>query len=291
MFRRSRNSNENKPAPQAPKSMIEALEGRQLLSASVGLTAGMLTVTGTAGADVVKFERAGPSGSLLRVRAGGRSALVNYASVTSIRVNTLAGNDVIDFDDDRGRITKPTSIDAGDGHDRVDAAAGPDTILGGAGNDRIDAEGGNDSVDGGLGDDRIDGDGGNDVLLGAAGNDALEGDNGNDRLDGGEGNDRLEGDDGNDTLLGGLGNDLLEGDDGADRLEGGDGHDDLDGGDDTDFILGGAGNDDFPELGDDDEEDEVRDLTAADRGANVLGDSDDDDDDDDDRSGSNSGRG
>jgi Ca2+-binding RTX toxin-like protein len=236
-------------APAAP--LVEPLEDRRHLS--VTLTGGVLSVDGTPGGDDVRFEaRAG--GTSLRVRVNGRDQSFPMAAVNSIKVRGLAGNDRISFEDDAaGRVAKPTSIDAGDGHDRVDGSAGPDTILGGNGNDRLDGQFGNDSVDGGVGNDQVEGGAGNDTLLGGAGNDVLDGDSGND---------------------------LVQGGDGADRIKGGPG---------VDSLFGNAGNDDFS---DDDARSEIKDLLAEDRGSNGVGSggSGRSGRDDDDRSGSNSGR-
>jgi hypothetical protein len=56
--------------------MIEGLEGRQLLSAT--LVNGVLTVTGTAAADRIELER--KSSDRLRLRENGRDRTFSYAA-------------------------------------------------------------------------------------------------------------------------------------------------------------------------------------------------------------------
>src|SRR3954452_20310470 len=159
-------------------SLIEPLEGRQLLSTT--LVAGLLTVTGTASADIIQLDL---SGSYVIVTEGRTSRRFTSASITRVSINTLAGNDFISL----GRVTAPATIFGGDGND---------SIAGGAGND---------SIDGGNGNDGIEGRDGNDTITGAANNDTLRGNNGNDSLDGGANNDLLLGGDGANTIAGGLG--------------------------------------------------------------------------------------
>ena len=214
------------PAPAAP--MVEGLEDRRLLSAV--LSNGVLTVTGTAGADRIEMERV--SSDRLRVRENGRDRTFSYATVQRVVVNALAGDDEIKLEeDDDEAVNKPSQLSGGDGNDRIEGGPNVDNISGGNGHDRIDGNGGNDTVFAGAGNDEVRGGSGNDVLHGEAGHD------------------RLDGDSGNDQLFGGDGDDDLEGDGGADR------------------ITGGAGNDDFD---DDDAASEILDRTAADAGSNWL---------------------
>jgi Ca2+-binding RTX toxin-like protein len=195
----------------AAPAVIEGLEGRRLMS--VTLSAGVLTVTGTAAADKVEFER---DGDRIRVRDNGRDLRVSYAAVTKIVVNTLGGGDEIRFKD--GGINKPTELNAGDGNDRVEGSAGPDLINGGNGHDRLEGRGGNDTINGGEGNDELRGGSGNDTLNGDAGNDRLEGDSGNDVLFGGAGDDDLKGGPGADQIRGGLGNDDFDDEDAASEI-------------------------------------------------------------------------
>ncbi len=163
-------------------------------------------------------------------------------------------NDVILISSLESTFTARITVNAGAGHDRVDAAAvsvptylwgstGRDTLIGGAGNDTLIGGNDNDSLIGNGGDDSIAGDAGNDTLMAGDGTDSLAGGAGNDNLQGQAGDDLLTGSDGNDSLTGGDGQDLLSGDAGRDTLLGGLGNDVLDGGTDNDNLQGQAGND------------------------------------------------
>ena len=192
-------------------AMVEGLEDRRLMS--VTLSAGVLTVTGTPGADRIEFER---DGDRIRVRDNGRDHRVSYAAVQRIVVNALAGDDEIRFKD--GGISKPTELNAGDGNDRVEGSAGPDTINGGNGHDRLEGRGGNDTMNGDAGNDELRGGAGNDTLNGGVGNDRLDGDSGNDVLFGGDGADDLKGGSGIDRITGGAGNDDFDDEDAATEI-------------------------------------------------------------------------
>src|SRR5918998_3299902 len=91
--------------------MIEGLENRQLLSAT--LVNGVLTVTGTAGADRIELER--KSSDRLRLRENGRDRLFSYAAVQSIVVNGLGGSDRIELEHNGVEaIDKPSQLNGGD---------------------------------------------------------------------------------------------------------------------------------------------------------------------------------
>lgn len=138
-----------------------------------------------------------------------------------------AGDDVIELSDNSGGLllllngryakrigsmTRPLTILAGNGNDRITARgelATPLLITGEGGNDTIAGGAGNDELSGANGNDVVLGGGGNDYLLGGAGSDRLFGDAGNDTLSGGGGNDQLYGSTGSNWLIGGAGNDKL----------------------------------------------------------------------------------
>ena len=172
--------------------MVEGLEGRQLLSAT--LVNGVLTVTGTAGADRIELERKGSS--QLRVRDNGRDRFFSYAAVQSIVVNGLAGGDRIELEHEGSdAVNKPSTLNGGDGSDRIEGGPNVDTISGGAGNDEIRGRAGNDALTGDAGNDRVDGDSGNDVISGGDGDDDLKGGSGFDLITGGLGNDDFDDED------------------------------------------------------------------------------------------------
>lgn len=163
-------------------------------------------------------------------------------------------NDVLVIQTLESNFTARITINAGAGHDRVDASAvsvptylwgstGRDTLIGGVGNDTIVGGSDNDSLVGNGGDDSMVGDAGNDTLVAGEGADSLTGGAGNDNLQGQAGDDLLIAGDGNDSLSGGDGKDLLSGDAGRDTLLGGLEDDVLDGGTDNDNLQGQGGND------------------------------------------------
>jgi Ca2+-binding RTX toxin-like protein len=170
------------------RPLIEGLESRQLLSAT--LVNGVLTVTGTAGPDRIELER---KSDRLRLRENGRDRTFSYAAVQSIVVNALASGDRIELEHDGSEaVNKPSTLNGGDGSDRIEGGPNVDTVSGGAGNDEIRGRGGNDVLSGDAGNDRIDGDAGNDLLSGGDGDDDLEGASGFDRITGGLGNDDFD---------------------------------------------------------------------------------------------------
>ena len=274
---------------------IEAIEARVLLSAGnlastfgtaavggtvVVLKDGVLTLTGTAGADRISIAPAG--GRLVLTTNGTRQSFVPW-QVRRVIVNAGDGNDAVTL----APGVPDAILDGGAGNDSLLGGAARDTLRGGEGKDDLRGGDGNDVLDGGARADRISGgrgtdtvdysartvavrvsldgrwdDGqagelddvetdvetvigtsGNDVLLGNAYNNQLVGLAGNDRLVGGSGNDGLNGGAGNDTLDGGIGNDTVAGGEGRDSITGGEGLDRLDGGQAEDSLWGGVGND------------------------------------------------
>jgi Ca2+-binding RTX toxin-like protein len=205
---------------------VEGLESRTLLSAT--LSDGVLTVTGTAGADRIEVQNRSDKGQI-KLELNGRETKYAFSSVTKIVIDGLAGNDVISYSGRDGGLNVPGVLNGGDGDDSIEGGLGNDTITGGNGNDR------------------------------------LQGKNGNDRISGGAGNDWIEGGNGNDTLNGDSGNDDIWGNAGNDRLNGGSGDDDLSGGSGTDVIFGNSGNDDFDNS---DPLSEIKDKSSSDNGPN-----------------------
>ena len=173
------------------KSVLRRSSGSALVLASVlGLllfatpskaeTPAVCTITGTAGADVLR----GTAGDDVICGLGGNDM-----------ISGKAGNDV---------------IGGGAGNDRIWGDAGNDTITGETGNDSINSGTGNDGVTGGTG---------NDYLNGMTGNDVIRGGTGNDRIWGGIGNDALGGQSGTDQIYTGTGSDTCA-PDSADRVSG-----------------------------------------------------------------------
>ena len=219
--------------------LVEALESRQLLSASVFHA--ILKIGGTAGDDTITLSA---DRTRIIVNDGVKTSRFAKSIVKSISIVTGDGADNITV---HSGIKQQITIKSGEGNDTVQGgsgreiifgAGGDDSLSGGGGSDYLSGGTGNDHLDGGSGNDYIYGDEGDDVLLGGAGNDVMAGDlentlvfsgtapmsQGNDSLDGGDGNDWLIGErrvlslppnyvlagDGQDTFTGGAGNDILD---------------------------------------------------------------------------------
>lgn len=204
--------------PYRPEShlVVENLEGRIVLTASIGFNArqGLVSILGTEAADVAT------------VNVQGRNVVV---SLTGVASRTFKASQVrfIDFKGFGGddTFTTNTSIrsraDGGLGADTLRGGSGIDDLRGGADNDRLFGNGGNDVLSGGTGDDLLDGGAGNDRESGDAGDDDIYGGTGNDSLYGGADSDDIYGDAGNDGLYGEAGDDILDGRSGRDRIVGG----------------------------------------------------------------------
>lgn len=135
---------------------IQALESRQLLSASVSLAAsGVLTVNGTSGNDVIRITLDATNPRQLDVITNGTTKSFTASSIKSITVNAGAGNDDVEVLELNGSITIPM------------------TLLGGAGNDTLVGGSGNDYIDGGSGNDTIAGEAGINTLIGGSGTNRL----------------------------------------------------------------------------------------------------------------------
>ncbi len=132
-------------------------------------------------------------------------------SFETFTINTDAGKDNIRIRQNaNGSHLRYTSIDAGNGDDRIVATFADDTIVGGYGTDKIDAGDGNNVIYGDLRE-VVDAQGfiglAADVLFG--GNDIVKAGRGNDQIEGGFGNDFLDGGDGDNSIAGGWGADRI----------------------------------------------------------------------------------
>ena len=210
-----------------PSLAVESLEGRVVLTASIGFDArqGIVSIMGTEAADVASVSQQGRN--IVVSLPGIASKTYRSAQVRLVDFKGFGGDD---------SFTNNTSI-----RSRADGGAGSDTLRGGAGVDEL--WGGND-------DDRLFGNVGNDVLYGGGGNDTVDGGAGNDRVFAEAGNDTLYGGTGDDSLYGGTDDDDVYGDAGNDSLYGEAGDDHLDGRSGRDRIYGGAGLDREDDLDD-----------------------------------------
>ncbi len=220
-------------------------------SVAVASVAGMITLTGSIGADdywVLTLDTADAGAgnyqlTLLRplphtVDGGVGSLVFDYTIVDgdgdidsaslSFNINDVPG----------AGVGLPQIIDTANNNGVLNGTDADEILAGGAGNDILNAGGGNDHLYGGNGNDILNGGDGDDILIGGDGNDELNGGAGNDVLNGGAGIDILDGGADNDALYGGLGNDTLIGGLGDDLLIGGGGNDILDGGPGADIMHG-----------------------------------------------------
>ena len=162
------------------RPQFEQLDDRAM--PSVSLVNGILTIGGTAGADMIQVTRAAAGRIQVSVSNTGEVRQFSESSVNRIDVNSGDGSD---------RIVIGPAITIGS---NVHCGRGSDTVLGG---------GGADNIFGGLGNDHLRGRGGNDDLNGDDGNDDIRGGRGDDHMNGGRGRDGCHGGDGNDDVQNG----------------------------------------------------------------------------------------
>lgn len=193
--------------------------------------------------DGVASDFINPTGELI-ISGGTKNDVILIQSletsfVARITVNAGAGHDRVDA----SAVRVPVHLWGSTGRDTLIGGMENDTLIGGNDHDRLSGNGGDDSLLGDAGNDVLDGGDDHDWLSGGAGNDQLLGGLSNDTLNGGIGNDTLKGGFGDDALSGFTGNDSLLGEAGRDTLFGGDGNDRLLGGLDDDLLRGGRGTD------------------------------------------------
>ena len=134
--------------------MIETLEDRRLLAASITVAEGVLRIEGDpAMRNFVRVNVQRRGGNLV-VAAGTARQVVPLAGVLAIAV---VGGDAADRFVLNGRVTVPATIEGRGGNDKLFGGAGDDTLLGGPGNDRLVGRRGNDRLVGGGGKDRFSG--------------------------------------------------------------------------------------------------------------------------------------
>ena len=171
--------------------MIERLEHRRLLSATMNADARTVEVLGTEGDDTIFVTS---QGTQVVVTLGGTRHAFDASQVDLVRVLAGGGNDRV------SGLRADVRLD-------VNGEAGNDLVIGGTAGDTLAGGAGRDSINGRDGDDTLNGDGGNDALAGGAGDDALLDTAGEDRLLGGAGNDTFEDRDGRGVASGGPGAD------------------------------------------------------------------------------------
>jgi Ca2+-binding RTX toxin-like protein len=160
---------------------------------------GLLTVAGTNKGDRIALRlQAGQPGSLQVDFGDDGSAEFSFerGQIAEIVVDAGNGGDAVRIDEVNGVFsdTIPTTIEGGNGNDRLVGGAGAVTIDGGNGDDTLFGGNGNETLLGGNGNDTIDGNKGNDTAFLGNGNDTFI-------WDPGDGSDTIEGENGNDTMV------------------------------------------------------------------------------------------
>lgn len=245
---------------QATRSVIEALEKRQLLSCSYDAGTRTLTVTGSDDpdyGDTIAVAFSDQDGKLTVTVNGNVEADPYQNTVDRLVINGGAGGDIITINESVPDSLL-TTIYGGDGDDSITGDNGAQTISGGNGNDTISDGAGNDRIYGDAGTDSIIAGWGRDTISGGAGIDTIDYSNrsggvrilltgattsgdiassendvigsdvewaeGTDYADYIVGNPQantLNGNAGNDTIIGNLGADSIDAGDGADLVYGG----------------------------------------------------------------------
>ena len=181
---------------------VAAARGNASASPRAGLPIlndGIVAVLGTTANDKIALRLAPGNQGVLQVDFGDNGSADKsfpLAGVTTIVLNSLAGDDQVRIDESNGIFTNrfATTIRGGAGNDTLIGGAGADTLRGDSGNDTLVGGSGNETLDGGAGDDHIDGNRGNDVAFMGAGDDTFT-------WDPGDGSDTIEGQDGVDTMV------------------------------------------------------------------------------------------
>ena len=163
------------------------------------LVNGLLTVAGTNKGDRIALGLQAGQPGILQVDFGDDgSAEFSFerSQIDQIVVDAGNGDDAVRIDESNGVFsdTIPTTIEGGNGNDRLVGGAGAVTIDGGNGDDTLFGGNGTEKLLGGTGNDSIDGNKGNDTAFLGNGNDTFI-------WDPGDGSDTIEGENGNDTMV------------------------------------------------------------------------------------------
>jgi Ca2+-binding RTX toxin-like protein len=186
-------------APASAAGNVPSLQRKGEQFKAPTLENGLLTVEGTNAGDRIALRLQAGQPGVLEVDFGDDgSAEFSFERSEIARIVVEAGNgaDAVRIDEINGVFadTIPTTIEGGNGADRLVGGAGAGTLNGGNGDDGLFGGNGNEKLFGGNGNDSIDGNRGNDVAFMGNGNDAFV-------WDPGDGSDTIEGQNGIDTML------------------------------------------------------------------------------------------
>src|SRR4051812_15541926 len=221
-------------------AFFDSLESRRLLTAS--LAAGVLTVGGTGGDDVIEVFRARSNINKLNIVVNGELTQFVLKDVAYLNIRGFDGKDKITLSKSIADIAIATKVYGDRGSDTIVSDISASIMVnGGAHDDFIDLRNslGSAVIYGEDGNDTVYGAGGmygplpgivnpgRNLIFGGAGNDALMCTDGESTMYGGEGNDSLYANNGDNLFDGGSGNDLLSTGVGDDIVYGGDGQDNI----------------------------------------------------------------
>jgi hemolysin type calcium-binding protein len=186
-------------APAGPAGNAPSLQNKRGQFKQPTLENGLLTVEGTNVDDRIALRLQAGQPGILEVDFGDDgSAEFSFerSEIAQIVVKAGNGGDAVRLDEINGVFadTIPTTINGGNGDDRLVGGAGAVTLNGGNGDDALFGGDGNEKLLGGNGNDTIDGNKGNDVAFMGNGNDTFV-------WDPGDGSDVVEGQGGDDTML------------------------------------------------------------------------------------------
>jgi Ca2+-binding RTX toxin-like protein len=164
----------------AALAFVTAIAARPADAAPVQLRDGVLSVTGTNGADEIALRLRVAHPGILQIDLGDDGSAdfsVRRRRVERIVVNAAGQDDLIRIDDRNGPFTDgiSTSLRGGGGNDKIIGGKGGERLSGGDGNDAVDGNGGRDIAALGAGDDIF-------VWNAGDGSDIVEGGTGADRM-------------------------------------------------------------------------------------------------------------
>lgn len=213
------------------KAVFETLEGRQCMSATIGLHDGILTLQANANVAASMTVELSPSRHFVTAEVSGQEQTFRFNQVKSLVLIGSTQSDYVYVDPQLGLSAQ---ISADGGNDTIWGGSGMDVIDAGTGNDLIHAAG---TITLGSGNDTVWGTGARDTIYAGSGNDLLVAGPGRDVVYGGSGNDTLIAGDGTDKIVAGSGDTVIYGSNGFDTLVDGTGNDTIYGGSGQNHVV------------------------------------------------------